>query len=221
MRSLLLILVLLPALAQAQETIFFKCTDASGNVSMQNDKPCAAGMKQEIRRVGAVKTAPLPTATKKAQEPQVEPPQYGEFIQVGGPKPQRTPAPEAVTLPLPPALFQCRTWQNETYYGETESPAPRCMPLQVVGIGNDAPGQASACEIRRDACTAVPEAQLCATWYLRLDDAEFKLRYADDKSKPARQRDLDAIQQKIESSRCATAVKKDSALDGEISGKLP
>ena len=38
--------------AVAQDTVFYKCTDASGNVTVQNGTPCAAGMKQEIRRVG-------------------------------------------------------------------------------------------------------------------------------------------------------------------------
>ena len=54
MRRLILALALLFAThaACAQETVFYKCTDAKGNVSMQNGVPCAAGMKQEVRRIG-------------------------------------------------------------------------------------------------------------------------------------------------------------------------
>ena len=46
-----------PAWAQ---TVIYRCTDAKGAVTMQNDKPCAPGMKQEIRNVGALPTAPAP-----------------------------------------------------------------------------------------------------------------------------------------------------------------
>ena len=91
---LVLVLVLLlcaPLALPAQDTVFYKCTDAKGNVSMQNGAPCASGMKQEIRRIGAVKTMPVP-----ARKPQVEapapPPQYGDFVLVSGPSMQRTPA---------------------------------------------------------------------------------------------------------------------------------
>ena len=46
-RLLLPLVLLLPATtATAQETVFYKCTDPKGNVSMQNGVPCAAGMKQ-------------------------------------------------------------------------------------------------------------------------------------------------------------------------------
>ena len=60
MRLLAAALLLFAWAAPAQETVFYKCTDAKGNVSMQNGVPCAAGMKQEIRRIGEVRTVPVP-----------------------------------------------------------------------------------------------------------------------------------------------------------------
>ncbi|MGX5672605.1 DUF4124 domain-containing protein [Thermomonas sp. XSG] len=212
---LVLVLVLLlcaPLALPAQDTVFYKCTDAKGNVSMQNGAPCASGMKQEIRRIGAVKTMPVP-----ARKPQVEapapPPQYGDFVLVSGPSMQRTPAPEAAGLPAPPPLYQCRTWDGETYFGESAEPPPRCAPLQVTGLdGRAQVGMASACEMKQDSCAAVPDAQLCATWYRRLDEADFKLRYADDGTRRERQAALDAIDAKIKASRCATSVPADPAV---------
>ena len=193
-----------PAPALAQETVFYKCTDAQGRVSMQNGTPCAPGMRQEIRRVGEVKAVPAPPP-KPAAADVPAPVQYGEFVQVGGPRPQRTPAPEAAGLPPPPALYQCRTWEGDTYFGETASPPARCAPLQVVGIdGRPDPGLGAACEVKHDDCAAVPDAQLCAAWYRRLDDAEFKLRYASDDTRRARQAEFDAIDARIKASRCAT-----------------
>ena len=191
----------------AQETVFYKCTDAQGNVTVQNGTPCGAGMKQEIRRVGALPTVPVPARRAPEPEPAPPPPAYGEFVLVAGPNMARHPAPEAAELPLPPALFQCTTWDGNTYFGETATPDPRCAPLQVVGIdGRPDPGLGAACEVKHDDCAAVPEAQLCASWYRRLDEAEFKLRYADDGSRRARQAAFDVVAAKIKASRCATSV---------------
>ena len=39
----LLTLLLCARVAPAQETIFYKCTDAKGTVSVQNGTPCASG----------------------------------------------------------------------------------------------------------------------------------------------------------------------------------
>lgn len=212
---------LLACPALAQEVVFFKCTDASGHVTMQNDKPCAAGMKQEIRRVGEVKTIPVPTAKPKPVEAPAAPQQYGEFIQVGGPKPVRKPIAEAAGRPLPPALYQCSTWQGDTYYGETDAPPPRCMPLPLRGInGGTSAVNASACEVKHDQCTAIPESQLCDAWYRRLDEAEFKLRYTNEAQRHERQQARDRIAEEIQHSRCAIEATKD-VTDKKTSGKLP
>ena len=182
---LALLLLCLPWSARTQETVFYRCTDAKGNVMVQNGTPCAAGMKQEIRRIGAVSTVPVPARKPKADaDTPPPPPQYGEFVLVSGPAMQRAPAPEAAGLP-----------------------APRCAPLQVVGIdGTSGLGMAQACELKQDRCSAVPDAQLCAAWYRRLDEADFKLRYANDDNRRARQADYAAVDAKVKASRCATSV---------------
>jgi len=207
MRHLLLALVLLFAAraVHAQETIFYKCTDAKGSVSMQNGVPCGPGMKQEVKRIGSVKTVPVPVKKAKAVEAPPEAPQYGEFVMVRGPAMKRAPAPEAAALPAPPALFQCRTWEGNDYLGETATPEPTCAALQVTGIdGTAALGMGSACEMKYDTCTAVPAEQLCDSWYRRLDDAEFKLKYANDDSRREKQSAFDAIDRKIKGSNCST-----------------
>ena len=58
MSCLAILLAPAPRAGPAQETVFYKCTNAKGEVSMQNGTPCAPGMKQEIRRIGEVKTVP-------------------------------------------------------------------------------------------------------------------------------------------------------------------
>ena len=202
--GLALLLALAPRAASAQETVFYKCTDAKGNVTFQNGTPCAAGMKQEIRRVGSTPTVPVPARRAPAPEPPPAAPAYGEFVLVSGPNMARRPAPEAAALPAPPALFQCTVWDGTTYYGETATPEPRCAPLQVVGIdGNPGSGMGSACEMRQDSCTAIPDEQLCAAWYRRLDEAEFKLRYATAQDRQTREAARAEIVGKIHASRCS------------------
>lgn len=201
--GLALLLALAPRAASAQETVFYKCTNAKGEVSMQNGTPCAPGMRQEIRRIGEVRTVPVPA--KKPDAPAPPPaPVYGEFVLVSGPNMKRKPAPEAAGLPPPPALFQCRTWEGDTYFGETDKPEPRCAPLQVTGIGGSAGlGAGSACEMKYDACTATPAEQLCEAWLRRLDEAEFKLKYAGREDETGRKATFEAIDAKVKASNCS------------------
>jgi hypothetical protein len=204
LRGLVLLALLLctPA-AFSQETVFYKCTDAKGSVSMQNGTPCAPGMKQEIRRIGEVRTVPVPEK-KKPVEPEREAPVLGDFVLVSGPNMKRKPAPEAAELPAPPPLFQCRTWDGDDYLGEEEKPPPRCAPLQVVGIdGSRQLGAGTACEMRDDTCTAIPDEGLCDAWLRRLDDAEFKLKYAGADNRGERQATYDGIDAKVKASRCS------------------
>ena len=220
MRLVMAALLLIALGAPAQETVFYKCTDARGTVSMQNGTPCAAGMKQEIRRIGEVKTVPVPARRAEAEAAPAAP-VYGTFELVSGPNMARTPAPEAAGLPPPPALFQCTTWDGDTYFGDRDDPAPRCAPLQVVGIDGSAErGMGQACEMKADACTAIPAPQLCAAWYRRLDDAEFKLRYASDDNRQERQATFDALEAKINASLCATTIEAGAAL-GAGAGQNP
>ncbi|MDI1252172.1 hypothetical protein [Thermomonas sp.] len=202
-RCVLLMLLLAPCMGLAQETVFYKCTDAKGAVSMQNGTPCAPGMKQEIRRVGEVRTVPVPAKKPQADAPPPAP-VYGDFVMVSGPNMKRKPAPESAELPAPPPLFQCRTWDGDDYLGEKEMPPPRCVPLQVVGIdGSQALGMGSACEMRDDTCTAIPDDGLCDAWLRRLDDAEFKLKYAGNDNRGERQAAFDGIDAKVKASRCS------------------
>lgn len=194
---------LAPHAASAQETVFYKCTDAKGNTSMQNGTPCAPGMKQEIRRIGSVKTVPVPEKKPVVEAP-AEKPAYGEFVLVSGPNMKRKPAPEASVLPPPPALYQCATWEGDTYFGETGAPEPRCAPLQVTGIdGSAALGAGSACEMKQDACEAIPADGLCDAWLRRLDDADFKLKYAGRDNQAERKAAFDAIDAKVKASNCS------------------
>lgn len=198
-----LLLMLAPRVASAQETVFYKCTNAKGEVSMQNGTPCAPGMKQEIKRIGEVRTVPVPER-KPVEEAPPEKPVYGEFVLVSGPNMKRKPAPEAAGLPPPPPLFQCTTWDGETYLGESAEPEPRCVRLEVTGIdGSAGLGAGVACEMKQDTCTETPAEQLCEAWLRRLDEADFKRKYASRDNEADRQAAFDAIDAKVKASNCS------------------
>src|SRR5690606_40335412 len=51
-----------PAQAQQQVTIY-RCTDAAGALTIQNDEPCPAGQKQEVREVDV--PPPMPARSEE------------------------------------------------------------------------------------------------------------------------------------------------------------
>lgn len=169
-----------PHIARAQNTIkIYRCTDAAGAVTLQNNAPCAKGSRQEIREVGSVLSAPPPAATSAAPASRAAPPPGSNFELVRGPQ-ETTPATSAPIMRTPPpALYQCRSWDDRDYLGDVAEPPATCAPLETVGIdGTSSLAAGSACEMRRDTCEAIPPERLCAAWKKRLDEAEFRWKFA-------------------------------------------
>jgi hypothetical protein len=187
----------LPTSAFAQaEVIIYRCTDANGNVSLQNDRPCPAGYKQDIRMVGTLPTT-APTAPS-IPRPAPSPTPAATVAQPVPPPQAIVPAPQP-----PPALFQCRTWDDRDYYGDTADPPATCAPLQAVdSYGNPIRSNVSACETKRDTCTAVEPDQRCRAWKRRLDEAEFRWRFAGGHN-DERKADFDRIAKIYRESTCA------------------
>src|SRR5918993_4070949 len=94
-RAQLLACVLLSfaACGAAHATKIYRCTDASGAVTMQSDTPCGPGMKQEVRTIGEVPTAAPPPKRAAPEIPRNLPPPGARFELVRGP----------VTDALPPS----------------------------------------------------------------------------------------------------------------------
>ena len=160
-----------PARVHAQNNItIYRCVDASGAVALQNDIPCPKGSQQTVRRVGVLPTLPAPRAAPVKAPAAV-------------PAPPTAPAPlAAAPAPAvrvaPPALYQCSTWDQRDYLGDTAEPPATCAPVQSVGIDGSAElGAGTTCEMRQDACVVVPAEQLCASWKKRVDEAEFRWKF--------------------------------------------
>lgn len=205
-RLLLAAAVLLSAPTAPAQTVIYRCTDASGAVTMQNDTPCAPGMKQEIRNVGALPTAPAPARRPAVERPRHLPPPGASFELVVGPQ-KDAPLPDSTVAEAerrpPPPLFQCRTWDEQVYTSEDGAPEPVCVPLQTVGIGGNAQaGAGHACEMRADACTAIAGDALCTAWRRRYDEAVFRAKYSDGRDQAERDAERDRVGKLIADSNC-------------------
>lgn len=195
LRYLLLMFLLSTTDAAADEVVFYRCTDASGALTLQN-MPCPKGVKQEKKLMqsvntvpmGAASTAPVPATTPVAatKSPPVpaastamqSTPTADPRILTSGPAPEPATIADADRLP-PPVLFQCITYDKDSYITEDEEPQSRCVPLRTVGLdGNPQGGAGEACEMRHDTCARVADGALCEAWKKRLGQTEVAWRFA-------------------------------------------
>lgn len=168
------------AAAQA-EVVIYRCTDASGALTLQN-APCPKGMKQEQRAMPGVNTVPMAPATAPATAPQAPastPTTTPATAATATAEPPPAAAvPEARRLP-PPVLFQCTTYDRGSYVTEDNEPASRCVALRTTGLdGNPQTGAGQACEVVRDTCARIPDGALCDAWKKRRDETEVAFRFA-------------------------------------------
>lgn len=201
--------LLVAAFAAAQDnSIIYRCTAADGQVTVQNGVPCAAGSRQEIRRVEALPTRPPPSsALVIAEEPAYVPPPASDFVQVAAPRdaailsPDRPRLPDAARIAdadrlPPPPIFQCETWNNDSYVSEDPAPKPRCVRLDTGGVG-------AACENRYDVCARIGDKAACDGWKRRQREVESSWRHARGVDKPALQEEFARITRILVDSSCA------------------
>lgn len=177
------------AVAQTQ-VVIYRCTDAAGALTVQNDTPCPSGSRQERSVIDPpppmpayvpepVAIVPVPTAIVAADAdaaPGAEPDRPQDAA------PSRVPAAER--LP-PPPLFQCNTWDNDSYLSEEPAPKPRCVRLLTTGLGGDpSQGAGQACEMKYDQCQRIPDGAACDGWTRRQREIESSWRYARAGDKP-------------------------------------
>lgn len=181
--------------ANAQDTMtIYRCVDASGAITLQNDVPCPKGSQQTIRKVGALPTLPAPPpAVMSSPAP----------VAASAPPPAPVPQPPVpAERKEPPPLYQCRSWDERDYLGDTAEPPATCAPIQAIGIdGSVERGAGSSCEMRRDACIAVPAAQLCASWKKRMDEAEFRWKFGGGRN-DERKAEFDRVAKVYRESAC-------------------
>lgn len=167
-----------PAVAAEQVTVY-RCVAANGRVTLR-DSPCARGERQEVRKMQQPKDAPRPAvATAPAPLPQVAPATQPTLVIV------RTPQP----------MYECTTPDGEHYTSTTPEGNPRWVPLWTLGwpVYEGAWSNTAGTWIR-DACSALPQAEVCA----RLDDRRDEIRRRFFQAMPSERARLEVEQRGIE-----------------------
>lgn len=202
-----------PAGGSAARTIrIYRCTDAAGQVTIQNDVACPKGTREERQVVDVPPALPAYVPREERMPEVVAAERAAEAAEiaaaVGGKAGNPAAATPTATTPAPakpgppPALYACRTWDQVDYLTEDAAPAERCAPLQVVGVDGSVRSDAAACEKVVDQCEAVPVASLCLSWRRRVDEAEFRWKFAGAKQDDARRREYELLKATLAASDC-------------------
>jgi hypothetical protein len=202
--ALLAALLALPGASPAQvrdAVVIYRCTDAVGNVTLQNDVACPAGTRQERERIDVPPPMPAYVPREERMPDVVAAEAARQDAHVADALPE--PVPRGERKP-PPALYRCATWDDLHYFTEDAKPQEHCAPLQVVGIGA-APlaGAATACEQVADTCAAVPAEALCKGWKQRVEEAEFRWKFAGNKGGDAPRLEYETLRATYDNSTCA------------------
>lgn len=196
------------------EVVIYRCTDASGALTLQN-APCPRGMKQEQRTMQGINTVPMAPGQAGTATPAVTPAAAAATTPALTPTPAPTPTapapvaasaapptPDARRLP-PPVLFQCTTHDRDSYVTEDPIPASRCVTLRTVGLdGNPQSGAGQACEVVRDTCARVPDGALCDAWQKRRDETEVAARFARPENAEKNRADFERVARIVAESTC-------------------
>lgn len=195
----MLLLTLAPAAFARDSVVIYRCTDARGALTIQNDVACPAGTRQE-REVIESPAPPMMPAVVPSM-PQPPPPSPPPAIAI---EPSEPTAGEIADRRPPPELFECRTWDNTTYLTDDSVPIERCAPLTTTGIGG-APGigAGAACEMVVDTCTKVADDALCESWHRHVREAEAALRFGRYESRRAAEVEIERVAAIISKSNCA------------------
>jgi hypothetical protein len=203
MKWLLPCLLWLAGPAAAQDIVIYRCTDAQGNLAVQN-QPCPKGTRQEKRTMQTPAAAPLPPAPTPVAPPPAPSPVPDAAAEVKTEQAPPVAPPVAVEKPAPPALYDCRRRDDTRYLTQDLANSSYCVPMQVTGLdGNPLTGAGEACEVVKDTCDAVADDQLCAAWQQRLDEAETHWRFATPEHAATLQQEYARVRDLIAASRCA------------------
>lgn len=195
-----LALALVAPAGMAASVVIYRCTDAGGALTVQNDVPCPKGTRQERTVVepappmpAYIATTPSPTVMQTVPVSPVSASDAAGTSGTGPPRPE-SPIPKNLAadarLP-PPPIHQCNTWNNDSYLSEDPAPKPRCVRLETTGPGGDPTlGAGAACEMKYDQCERVGDAAACEAWTRRQREIESTWRHAKGVDKPAQQEEF-------------------------------
>jgi len=203
MRILLGVALWLVAAAAQAQVVIYRCTDATGALTVQNDQPCPKGAKQERTVVEPPPTLPAYTPAPATVAP--PPVRRSEPPTAADERPQAPPAAavaDAERLP-PPPIYQCNTWDHDGYLSEDPAPKPRCVRLQTTDFRGTPNAEAGrACEMKYDQCQRVPDNAACDGWRQRQREIESAWRYARGDAKAPLQEEFARVARILGDTTC-------------------
>lgn len=188
-----------PAPSPAANVVIYRCTDVYGALTVQNDVPCPQGSRQQKQVIQPPPPMPAykPVAAKASVAPAAE----------QAPPPE-TPAPAVAVsadkdrLP-PPALYQCNTFDNDSYLSESPTPAPRCVRLETTDLQGAADTSGGvACQMMTDQCQRIADGAACRSWKQRMRETEAAWRFSRATDAEANQADYVRVQKIVNDSTC-------------------
>lgn len=196
--------------AMADDVVFYRCTDAAGSLTVQN-MPCPKDQKQEKRVMQGISTVPMAPAGPASSSAASPAPVPRASTTPAAVDPAPTAAapslpprdPGAPRLP-PPVVYQCTTYDKDTFITEDSVPASRCAPLRTVGLdGNPQSGAGQACEVIQDTCARVPDGALCDAWKKRRDETEVAFRFARPENLDKHRAEYERVARIVQESSCS------------------
>jgi hypothetical protein len=186
-----------PASALAADVVIYRCTDSFGALTVQNDTPCPKGSKQQKQVI-------QPPPPMPAYRP-VEPPPRPAPIPAPAPAVPAEPEPSKIAdsdrLP-PPVLYQCNTYDHDSYLSENATPQPRCVTLQTTNLQGASSNLGSACQMVTDQCQRVADGAACTAWKQRLRETEAAWKFARPADADANRADYERVQAIVRDSTC-------------------
>lgn len=187
-----------PASAFAADVVIYRCTDTFGALTVQNDTPCPKGSKQQKQVI----QPPPPMPAYRPVEPA---PQAPEPVLEPAPVVPAEPEPSKIAdsdrLP-PPVLYQCNTYDHDSYLSENATPPPRCVALQTTNLQGAANNVGSACQMVTDQCQRVADGAACSAWKQRLRETEAAWKFARPADADANRADFERVQAIMRDSTC-------------------
>ena len=210
--GLLFSLLLASGAAPAQsDVVIYRCTDAGGALTVQNDTPCPRGSRQEKRVIQDVpvgpepmRPAPAPPVARAATSPTPAPsvPAVTRTDARADVAPAQSAQADDVERLPPPVLFECRTYDNGRYLSDSGIATERCMALATSSLDGRPSDVATACEMVTDQCQRVTDEALCDGWRQRLGEAESALRFGLAGTRDAAQAEVERIGRIVRESTC-------------------
>ena len=185
--------------AHGAGVVIYRCTDPFGALTVQNDVPCPKGSKQQKQVIDV----PPPMPAYRPPPPPVLP----------APTPAAAPAIEAAPPPLPsipdserlppPVLYQCNTYDHDSYLSEDDTPEPRCVRMETTDLSGMPDASAGvACQMVADQCQRVADGAACDGWRKRLREVEAAWKFGRADEADANKAEYERVARIVRDSTC-------------------